>query len=80
MPRLDGFEVLERVRRQPRFNGLVIVIFSASTAPRDVSRAYSLGANDYMAKPHSMEELVALVGRFKKHWLEPDAEHRRKAA
>ena len=80
MPRLDGFQVLEWVRQQPRFNGLHLVIFSASEEPKDMSRAYDLGANWYLVKPHSMEELTALVGRFKKFWLEGSNDGRRKAA
>ena len=80
MPRLDGFEVLEWVRKQPGFNGLQMVIFSSSDEPRNINRAYDLGANWYLVKPHSMEELNALVGRFKKFWLEGDSDHGRKAA
>jgi CheY-like chemotaxis protein len=70
MPRLDGFEVLEWVRKQPGFNALQVVIFSSSGEPKDMNRAYGLGANWYLVKPHSIEELTALVGRFKKFWLE----------
>jgi CheY-like chemotaxis protein len=70
MPRVDGFEVLEWVRKQPGFNGLQIVIFSSSGEPKDINRAYGLGANWYLVKPHSMAELTELVGRFKKFWLE----------
>jgi CheY-like chemotaxis protein len=80
MPRLDGFDVLEWVRQQPGLNGLVMVIFSGSGEPRDINRAYGLGANSYIVKPHSMAELMELVGRFKKHWLEAGTGHRRKAA
>ena len=80
MPRLDGFEVLEWVRQQPRFNSLQLVIFSASDERRDMNRAYGLGANWYLVKPHSMEELTALVGRFKKFWLEGANDHGCKAA
>jgi len=80
MPRLDGFEVLEWVRQQPGFNGLQIVIFSSSGELRDINRAYGLGANWYLVKPHSMEELTELVGRFKKFWLEGANNHGRKAA
>ena len=71
MPRLDGFDVLEWVRQHPAINGLQIVIFSSSGEPRDINRAYGLGANWYLVKPHSMDELTDLVGRFKKFWLEP---------
>ena len=59
MPRLDGFDVLKWVRKQPGLNGLQIVIFSSSDEPGDINRAYGLGANWYLVKPHSMEELTA---------------------
>jgi len=80
MPRLDGFDVLEWVRQQPIMTGLLIVIFSSSEEPRDMNRAYGLGANSYLVKPHSMAELTALVGQFKKYWLEAGKDRGRKAA
>ena len=80
MPRLNGFEVLEWVRKQPGFNGLQIVIFSSSGEPEDMNRAYGLGANWYLVKPHSIEELMVLVGRFKKFWLEGGKDPGPKAA
>ena len=70
MPRMDGFEVLDWIRHQPQLASLEVVIFSSSEAARDMNRAYRLGANSYLVKPHSMEELMALVGTFKKHWIE----------
>lgn len=79
MPRLNGFEVLDWIRHQPQLAGLEVVIFSASEASRDMNRAYRLGANSYMVKPHSMQELMALVGRFKRHWLEADDTPRKAA-
>jgi CheY-like chemotaxis protein len=80
MPRLDGFDVLEWVRQQPIMSGVLIVIFSSSEELRDINRAYGLGANSYLVKPHSMAELTALVGQFKKYWLEANNDHGRKAA
>jgi CheY-like chemotaxis protein len=80
MPRLDGFEVLEWVRQQPGFSSLQVVIFSSSDEAKDINRAYGLGANWYLVKPHSMDELTALVGRFKKFWLEGAKDPDRKAA
>ena len=72
--------MLEWVRKQPGFNGLQVVIFSSSDEPRNTNRAYDLEENWYLVKPHSMEELNALVGRFKKFWLEGDNDRGRKAA
>ena len=45
-----------------------------------MNRAYGLGANSYLLKPHSMAELTALVGQFKKYWLEANSGCGRKAA
>jgi DNA-binding response OmpR family regulator len=61
-------------------SGVLIVIFSSSEEPRDINRAYGLGANSYLVKPHSMAELTALVGQFKKYWLEANNGRGRKAA
>ena len=80
MPRIDGFGVLDWIRHQPQLAGLEVVIFSSSEAARDMNRAHRLGANSYMVKPHSMEELMTLVGRFKKHWIEVVDNTPRKAA
>jgi CheY-like chemotaxis protein len=80
MPRLDGFDVLEWVRKEPSFSHLMVVIFSSSDEPRDMGRAYRLGANEYLVKPHSIEELNRLVGQFKKHWIDaPKADDRQAA-
>jgi CheY-like chemotaxis protein len=80
MPKLDGFDVLRWVRKRPELADLVVVLFSSSDEPRDISRAYDLGANWYLVKPHSMDELTALVGRFKKYWLEASPTGSRQAA
>jgi DNA-binding response OmpR family regulator len=80
MPRLNGFDVLAWVRQQPALSSLQVVIFSSSDEAKDINKAYGLGANWYLVKPHSMEELTALVGRFKKYWLEGPEDSGRKAA
>ncbi len=80
MPRLDGFDVLKWVRKQPGLSGLPVVIFSSSEEPKHVARAYGMGANSYLVKPHSMAELTALVGQFKRSWLDSSKDSGRKAA
>src|SRR4051794_12396651 len=47
MPRLNGFDVLDFVRREPALKQLPIVIFSSSDDPKDIRRAYEGGANSY---------------------------------
>jgi two-component system response regulator len=61
MPRLDGFEVLECVRQDPRFKRLIVYVLTASSRDADVQRAYDLGANGYLLKPVRMDETVALI-------------------
>jgi CheY-like chemotaxis protein len=80
MPKLDGFDVLKWIRRRPELADLVVVLFSSSDEPRDLSRAYDLGANWYLVKPHSMDELTGLIGRFKKYWVEANPDASREAA
>jgi CheY-like chemotaxis protein len=80
MPRLDGFDVLKWVRKQCDLSGLPVVIFSSSEEPKHMARAYGLGANSYLVKPHSMVELTALVVQFKKSWLEGSKDPGREAA
>jgi CheY-like chemotaxis protein len=70
MPRLNGFEVLDWLRRQPSLKRLLVVIFSSSEEIKDINRAYDLGANSYLVKPHAAEDLLELVGRLRNYWLE----------
>lgn len=68
MPRLSGFDVLDYVRRQPRLRQLPIVIFSSSDHPGDIQRAYEAGANSYLCKPHSNNDLSALLKALEEYW------------
>jgi len=68
MPRLSGFDVLDFVRRQPGLRQLPIVIFSSSDDPKDIRRAYDAGANSYLCKPHSNDDLSALLKALEEYW------------
>src|SRR5882762_11079852 len=61
MPGLNGFEVLEAVRRDPEFGRLIIYVLTASARQADVQQAYDLGAASYVVKPSRVDELVAFV-------------------
>lgn len=69
MPKLNGLEALERIRALPRWQAVPILMLSASLHPGDIGRAYQLGANSFLLKPSSLDELVELVGAFKIFWL-----------
>lgn len=65
MPRMNGFEVLEQVRREPRYRRLLVHVLTASSREADVERAYDLGANSYVLKPSLMSDLVAFASVLK---------------
>src|SRR2546430_13396097 len=69
LPRLSGFEVLAWIRDQPDFAELIVVVLTNSDHVPDVSQARDLGANSYLVKPGSFEELVEMVKRIKGRWL-----------
>jgi DNA-binding response OmpR family regulator len=64
MPGLDGFEILDRLRRDTRFAAVPIVMLTSMGQEADVVRGFSLGADDYVLKPFSPVELAARVRRL----------------
>jgi CheY-like chemotaxis protein len=57
MPGMDGFELIERLRGDPRFRRLPIIVSSGSSDPRTPDRVRRLGADAFFLKPYSMAEL-----------------------
>jgi CheY-like chemotaxis protein len=70
LPYFTGFDVLARLREDETWRFLPVVIFSSSTQPRDVTRAYELGANSYLVKPADLEDLRVLVETTCRYWLD----------
>ncbi len=77
MPGIDGFDIIQWVRKNPALKDLRIVVLSSSSEPSDVSRAHELGANAYHVKPHDPNALVGMVEGLRAYWvdrkIEPDA-------
>jgi CheY-like chemotaxis protein len=70
MPRRNGFEVLKWLRAQPTLKILPVTVLSASTEPKDVKLAYELGANGFVIKPTTFEQLVVIVQKLHAFWFE----------
>ena len=70
MPKRDGREVLKVIRKNEKWDQVPIIIFSTSKAPDDIFTTYQLGANCYIVKPSSYEELKDLILRVHKFWLQ----------
>jgi CheY-like chemotaxis protein len=69
MPRKDGFEVLEWVRKEPALKRLIVIVFTSSNRAADADRAYELGANFYLTKPGSFKELIEMT-KCLRDWLQ----------
>ena len=63
LPYTDGFELLARMRANPVWRDVPVIILTAKTREHDAVRALSLGADDYLTKPFSPPELVARIRR-----------------
>lgn len=70
LPFKSGHEVLEWMGQQPELAGLVRVVLTSSNEPKDIKRCYALGANSYLVKPPTGDQLVEMAKAFKWYWLE----------
>src|SRR5690349_8172627 len=55
LPGIDGFEILQWIRRQPNLRQLRVIVLTSSEQYRDINRAYELGANSFLIKPNEFE-------------------------
>ena len=70
LPLKSGHEVLAWIREQTSFQTLVVVVLTSSNQQSDISRCYALGANSYLVKPPTPDQLVDLAKAFRWYWLE----------
>ena len=71
MPRISGWQILKWLRSEPQFDELLVVVLTASSQVEDLRRAYQLGANSFLTKPCSLEDLVNLANGYPHHWFHP---------
>src|SRR5207302_8962088 len=69
LPRVDGLEVLRRLRSDPRTHLLPVVILTSSKEERDLVNSYSLGANSYVRKPVDFGEFTEAIRQLGLYWL-----------
>lgn len=69
LPKQSGFDVLKWLRQNANLRTIVVIVLSSSADPKDVDRAYELGANSFIQKPSDLEQTVRLAQVFKDWWL-----------
>ncbi len=69
LPKVDGFEVLKRLRADVRTKLLPVVILTSSKEQQDIVNGYGLGANSYVRKPVDFQQFVEAVRQLGLYWL-----------
>jgi CheY-like chemotaxis protein len=69
LPKIDGLEVLKRIREDERTRITPVVILTTSSEEQDILQGYSLGANSYVRKPVDFDQFNHAVGQLGMYWL-----------
>ena len=69
MPKKDGREVLKEIKSNPHFKKIPVIIFSTTNNEQEMKRCYELGANSYITKPNSFENLIKTVATLRSYWV-----------
>ena len=68
MPRMDGIEVLESIKKNPKFKTIPVVMLTSSKEDRDLAKAYDLGVNAYVVKPVSFGQFMEAIRQIGIFW------------
>lgn len=70
LPKMDGREVLEKIKSDSEFRRIPIVVLTTSKAEEDILRSYDLHANAYIAKPVDINQFINVIRIFEDFWLD----------
>ena len=69
LPKVDGLEVLRRIKSDERTKVIPVVVLTSSAEERDIVESYRLGVNSYMVKPVDFEQFIDCVSELGLYWL-----------
>ena len=69
LPRMDGLQVLQRIKSEESTKHVPVVVLTTSSEDRDINKSYDLGANSYILKPVNFETFLNAVGQLGEYWL-----------
>ena len=70
MPKMNGFELLERIKSNENTKDIPVVILTSSQLPDEIKRAYSIGANSYVIKPTDHLKYEETIEKIYEYWFE----------
>lgn len=68
LPKVDGLEVLEIIKKHPIYKTIPIVVLTSSSDNKDIEKAYQLGANSYIVKPVNFDKFVEVAANIELYW------------
>lgn len=68
LPKVNGLEVLEAIKKHPDFKTIPVVVLTTSSESRDVKTSYQLGANSYIVKPVDFEKFMEVARQIELYW------------
>jgi len=69
LPKVDGIEILRRVKQDPKLNSIPVVMLTTSDRGEEVTESYRLGANSYITKPVRFAEFIEKIETVELYWL-----------
>ncbi len=69
LPKVDGIEVLRRIKADPALKSIPVVVLTTVDGEREMMESYNLGANSYIVKPVGFEEFTKVIKDLKLYWL-----------
>jgi two-component system response regulator len=70
LPKVDGLEVLEQIKRDPRTKAVPVVVMTSSKQEQDLVQGYQLGANSYIQKPVDFDQFQSTIKQLGYYWLQ----------
>lgn len=68
LPKVNGLEVLEAIKKHPDFRTIPVVVLTTSSESRDVKTSYQLGANSYIVKPVDFDKFIEVATQIELYW------------
>ena len=69
LPRVDGREVLEKIKSDPKLRRIPVIALTSSTREEDVLRTYDLGVNTFISKPVKFEDFIRVIATIRDYWI-----------